>query len=95
MTLTKESLIEAIYGNAGFSKSKSIELLESVLEIIKSNLESGEEIMISGFGKFSVKEKNDRRGRDPVTGDDLMLDARRVVRFKCSRALKQKLNRKD
>ena len=75
-------------------KSKSFGLVGSLLKIMKTTLANGENILISGFGKFSVKDKNDRRGRNPSTGEDMMLEARRVVTFKCSLPLKQKLNGK-
>jgi len=65
-----------------------------LLEIIKNTLENGQDVLISGFGKFCVKEKNSRRGRNPQTGKDLTLEARRVVTFKCSSALKDKINSK-
>jgi integration host factor subunit alpha len=94
MTLTKADLIDSIYNQIDLPKAKSAHLVESVLEIIKKTLESGEDILISGFGKFSVKEKNDRRGRDPHTREDLMLDARRVVTFRCSGVLRDKINGK-
>ena len=73
-------------------KNKSSIIIESLIEIMKKTLESGEDVLISGFGKFCVKEKSDRRGRNPATGNDLMLDARRVVIFKCSGRLKEKVN---
>jgi integration host factor subunit alpha len=73
-------------------KKESSIIIESLLEIMKKTLESGEDVLISGFGKFCVKEKSDRRGRNPATGNELMLDARRVVIFKCSGKLKEKLN---
>ncbi|MBW1766686.1 MAG: integration host factor subunit alpha [Deltaproteobacteria bacterium] len=92
MSLTKNHLIEAINNDLGYSKKKSTVLTESILEIIKMTLESGEDILISGFGKFCVSEKNDRRGRNPATGNDLALGARRVVTFKCSSVLKEKIN---
>ena len=94
MTLTKSDIIDSIYNQCGFSRPKSTQLVEATLEIIKSSLESGESILISGFGKFEVKDKHKRRGRNPQTGDDLMLDARRVVTFKCSGVLKDKINGK-
>ncbi len=94
MTLTKADLIDSIYNQIDLPKAKSAHLVESVLEIIKKTLESGEDILISGFGKFSVKEKNDRRGRNPHTREDLMLDARRVVTFRCSGVLRDKINGK-
>jgi len=94
MTLTKEHLIETVYHNIGYSKNKSIELVESLLEIMKSKLESGEDILISGFGKFCVKDKHGRRGRNLATGNDLMLGARCIVNFRCSSVLKNRLNGK-
>jgi len=94
MTLTKADLIDSIYNQVGLSKTKSIKLVESLLEIIKENLENGKDISISGFGKFCVKEKNERRGRNPHTREDLMLDARRVVTFRCSAVLRDKINGK-
>ena len=78
MALTKSHLIEAIAEQKGFTKKKSIETVETVLEIIKTTLSSGEDVMISGFGKFCVKEKRERRGRNPATGEDMMLAPRKV-----------------
>jgi integration host factor subunit alpha len=94
VTLTKADLIDSIYNQVDLSKTKSAHLVESLLEIIKKTLENGEDILISGFGKFSVKEKNDRRGRNPQTRKDLMLESRRVVTFKCSGVLRDKINGK-
>ena len=94
MTLTKTQLIGSIQKSLGLPKSRSAELVGSLLEIMKSTLVNGEDILISGFGKFCVKDKTDRRGRNPSTGEDMMLEARRIVTFKCSRPLKQKLNGK-
>jgi integration host factor subunit alpha len=94
MTLTKESLITALPDHLGFSKSEGETLTETLLELIKKTLESGEDLLISGFGKFCVKEKNKRKGRNPATGDDLMLDARRVVTFRCSPILRKKIDKK-
>ena len=92
MTLTKAHLIEAIAQEDGFTRKKSIKTVETILKIIKRKLESGEDVMISNFGKFCVKEKRERRGRNPATGEDLFLQARRVVTFKCSAKLKDKIN---
>ena len=92
MTLTKTELIDTIYNQLDVPKTKSTQVVESLTEIIKKTLESGEDVLISGFGKFCVKEKMKRKGRNPQTGNDLMLDARRVVTFKCSGRLKNKLN---
>jgi integration host factor subunit alpha len=92
MTLTKADLIDSTHNQVGLSKTKSAQMVDSLLEIIKKTLENGEDILISGFGKFCVKEKRKRRGRNPATEEDLMLDARRVVTFRCSGLLKDKLN---
>ena len=95
MSLTKERIIDTIYNSSDLSKMQSRQAVESLLEAIKKTLESGEDVLISGFGKFSVKEKNERRGRNPATGNDLMLGARRVVTFKCSGRLRDKINGKS
>ena len=92
MTLTKIQIIEAIQNQTGFSKNKSSDILETFLEIIKNTLATEEDVMISGFGKFCVKEKNERKGRNPATGEDLTLAARKVVTFKCSGKLRDKIN---
>jgi integration host factor subunit alpha len=92
MTLTKEDLVTAIAEVNGYPRNRSVELVETLLELIKSKLSSGEDVLISGFGKFSVREKRERRGRNPATGEDMMLDARRVVTFKCSGQLRDKIN---
>jgi integration host factor subunit alpha len=68
------------------------ETVETLLEIIKSTLASGEDVLMSGFGKFCVKEKRERRARNPVTGEDIMLAPRRVVRFRCSGKLRERVN---
>jgi integration host factor subunit alpha len=92
MTRNKASLINSIWNNSNLPKQESISVVESLLEIIKRTLESGEDVLISGFGKFCVKDKKERRGRNPETGDDMMVDARRVVRFKCSILMRDKIN---
>ena len=92
MALTKENIIDNIYHQVGLSKSRSRMVAESLLEIIKQTLESGEDLLISGFGKFVVKEKSERRGRNPQTSEDLQLRARRVVVFKTSGVLRDKIN---
>ena len=93
MTLTKAQIIEMIAEQNGFGKNKSIEIVENLIEIIKRTLVSGEDVLVSGFGKFCVKNKGQRRGRNPATGSDLMLSARKVVTFKCSGKLREKVNR--
>ncbi len=92
MTLTKANIVEEVAEQNGYPKNQSIEMIETLLEIIKSTLESGEDVLISRFGKFCVKEKHERRGRNPATGKDMMLEPRRVVTFRCSRQLRDKIN---
>jgi integration host factor subunit alpha len=93
MTLKKSTIVDAIQRELGFSKTQGQNLVENLLSIIKRSLSAGDEVMISGFGKFCVKEKSARKGRNPATGDDLMLAPRRVVTFKCSGRLRDKINR--
>ena len=92
MTLTKAHIVDAIADQIGFPKNHSSEIVESLLELIKSSLESGDDDLISGFGKFCVKEKGERRGRNPSTGKDMILEPRKVVTFRCSRNLRDKIN---
>ena len=94
MTVTKESLIKNIV-ETGATKKQATTIIETLLEKIKSTLENGEDILISGFGKFCVKEKRERRGRNPQTGQDMTLDSRRVVLFNCSGVLRDRLNQKN
>lgn len=79
MTLTKSQIISEISTRNGYTKNQSTKTVETLLEIMKKTLESGEDVLISNFGKFSVKEKTERRGRNPATGDDMMLAQRKVV----------------
>lgn len=92
MTLTKAKIIDVIHNQLGYPKNKSAELLEILLEIMKGTLEKGEDVLISGFGKFCVKNKQERRGRNPATGEDMILDKRTVVTFRCSHLLRSKIN---
>ena len=92
MTLTKANIVEAVAERNGYTKNRSFDLIESLLEIIKRNLESGEDVLVSRFGKFCVKTKHERRGRNPSTGEDMMLEPRRVVTFRCSRQLRDKVS---
>jgi len=94
MTLTKDDIVKSIQNHLGIPKTKSTELIECLLETFKKTLVSGDDVLISGFGKFCVKNKNKRRGRNPATGKDLMLASRRVVTFKCSPVLRSKVKRK-
>ena len=91
MALTKNDIVARVH-ELGFTKKKSVEIIESLLEIIKNNLEKSDDVLISGFGKFCVKNKNQRRGRNPATGQDLLLRERKVVTFKCSGKLRDKIN---
>jgi len=94
MTLTKSDIINGIYNSTDLKLHQATKTVENLFELFKKTLGSGEDVLISGFGKFYVKNKNDRRGRNPVTGNDLTLDARRVVRFRCSPMLRKKINGK-
>ena len=91
-TLTKAHIIDEVAESNGYTRKKSIETVETVLELIKRSLESGEDVMISGFGKFSVNQKAERKGRNPATGEDMILEPRMVVTFKCSGKLRGKIN---
>jgi len=93
MTLTKDALVNEVAKANGYPRNRSVELIETLLELIKSKLVSGEDVLISGFGKFCIKEKRQRRGRNPATGEAIMLEARRVVTFKCSGQLRKKINK--
>ncbi len=94
MPVTKATLADSIFKTSDLQKNESIVILDSLLEIIKSTLESGEDILITGFGKFTVKEKKTRKGRNPQTEEPLQLDARKVVIFRCSAVLRGKINKK-
>ena len=91
MALTKQDIVLKV-NELGFTKTQSVEIIETLLEIMKQALEKSDDVLISGFGKFCVKEKKIRRGRNPATGDDLLLPARKVVTFKCSGKLRNKIN---
>ena len=90
--MTKIDIIQDVYEKLGFSKKDSARIVESVFDIIKDNLTTGEKIKISGFGNFVVKEKKARRGRNPQTGDEIAISARRVLTFKSSQVLREALN---
>jgi integration host factor subunit alpha len=92
MTLTKAQIVDLIHEELPFPKNKSTEVIEGLIEIIKKTLQDGEDVLISGFGKFCVKDKRERRGRNPATGQDLILEKRKVVTFKCSGKLREKIN---
>jgi integration host factor subunit alpha len=92
MVLTKKQIIEEVMNRNGFTRKKSTETVEILLEIIKRSLESGEDVLISGFGKFCVKEKKERKGRNPATCEPMMLEPRKVVTFRCSGKLRDRIN---
>ncbi len=92
--MTKADMVEKIYEKVGFSKKESAELVEAVFDIIKTTLEKGEKIKIAGFGNFVVKEKANRRGRNPQTGEEITITARKILTFKPSQVLKATINSK-
>lgn len=92
MTLTKADIAEVIHNQVGHTKKHSAELVDSLFEIIKETLEDGKDVLISGFGKFSIRARNERKGRNPLTGEPIMLPAKKVVTFKCSGKLRGKIN---
>ena len=92
MALTKAQIVSTVQNHLGLSRKSSSQLIENLLEIIKKTLEKDEDVLISGFGKFCVKQKRERKGRNPATGDDMMLSPRKVVTFKCSGKLRDKIN---
>jgi integration host factor subunit alpha len=91
MKLTKSNLVAKVQ-EIGFTNKSAFDAVESLLEIIKQTLEGEEDILISGFGKFRVKQKAERKGRNPATGGDKMISARRVVTFKCSGKLRDRIS---
>lgn len=91
MTLTKDALVERLQRQIGYSPKSGKQLLELLLEIMKSTLEQGEDVKISNFGRWSVREKQSRRGRNPHTGDAMIISARKVVTFHPSDAMREKI----
>jgi integration host factor subunit alpha len=92
MTLTKAQIVEALFAKSIFTKSHSAQIIDTLFELIKQSLQNGEDVLISGFGKFSVKEKQARRGRNPQTGKPITMPSGRVVTFKCSNVLRAAMN---
>lgn len=92
--MTKAEIFEKVSENLGLSKKESAELVEAVFSLIKSTLEAGEKLKIAGFGNFEVKQKADRRGRNPQTGETITIEARRILTFKPSNVLKMAINKK-
>lgn len=92
MALTKANLIHRVYQQNGLSKTQASEAVESFLAIVKRSLQEGEDLLLSGFGKFKVKQKKARRGRNPQTGDELIITPRKVVTFNSSKFLRNRIN---
>lgn len=92
MTLTKSNIVESVYSRTELTKKESSNCVNEVLELMKETLEGGEEIKVSGFGKFEVRKKDERIGRNPRTGDEILIPERKVLRFKVSQVLKDELN---
>ena len=93
MKLTKADLVKEVYKHhTQLTYAESVEAVESILRICKNSLIEGSDLLLSGFGKFNVRDKRERKGRNPQTGDQLMLDARRVVGFRPSGLLRDKIN---
>jgi integration host factor subunit alpha len=92
VTLTKAHIVEALFAKNIFTKTESARIIDTLFELIKQSLQKGEDVLISGFGKFSVKEKQARRGRNPQTGKAMKLPPRKVVSFKCSGVLRAAMN---
>jgi len=93
MALTKADIIQIVIKETDLPKNKSVHAVETLMELMKETLASGEDVLVSGFGKFCVKKKSQRRGRNPATGDSMILSARRVVTFKCSGKLRDRCNK--
>ena len=93
MTVRKNDIAEKVLERIGYSKKISVEVVETLLEIMKSSFEKGDDVLVSGFGKLSVKKKKERRGRNPATSESMVLKGRRVVTFKCSAKLKDSINK--
>ena len=91
--MTKAEIVERIHASTGMTQKESMEMVEAVFSIMKSTLETGETLKISGFGSFVVKQKNDRRGRNPQTGEAITIEARRVLSFKPSSVLRDAINK--
>ena len=95
MTLTKADIAEKVRSNVGRNKKESARMVETLFEIIRQSLQQGKDVMISGFGKFSVRDRGERAGRNPLTGDPIRLPAKRVVTFRSSGKLRDKINGKE
>ena len=92
MALTKKEMIHRLIEHEKLDLQTATRSVETIIELMKSALASGDDVLVSGFGKFCVNEKNSRKGRNPATGDDMMLSAKKVVTFKCSGKLRNRVN---
>jgi integration host factor subunit alpha len=92
MARTKSDLIDSVSSESGFARKQSTDIVETIISTMKDTLSTGEDVLISGFGKLCVKQKAERKGRNPATGEDLMQPPRRVVTFKCSGKLRDRIN---
>jgi integration host factor subunit alpha len=93
--MTKADIVEKIYARVGFSKKEAADVVESIFEVVKQRLEAGEKVKVSGFGNFVIHEKRPRKGRNPQTGDEIVITGRRVLSFKPSQVLKRTINARD
>lgn len=94
-TLTKAQIVERLFAKNIFTKGESAQIIDTLFELIKQSLEQGEDVLISGFGKFCTREKHQRRGRNPQTGEPMLLAPRKVVTFKCSAVLRDAINQHE
>lgn len=92
MTLTKAHIVEALFNKNLFTKAESARIIETIFELMKESLASGDDVLISGFGKFCGRSKHQRQGRNPQTGEPISLPPRKVVTFRCSGVLREKMN---
>jgi integration host factor subunit alpha len=90
--MNKKDIVEAMHARVGFSKRETAAIVDKALELLKTALAEGDSVLISAFGKFSVREKKAHKGRNPKTGEAITLPARKVVTFKVSRVLKERIN---
>ncbi len=95
MTLTKAHIVEALFAKNIFTKTESAQVIETLFELMKQSLQNGQDVLISGFGRFAVKEKHQRKGRNPQTGEPMTLPVKKVVTFKCSDVLRSAMNGRD
>ncbi|RAL25557.1 integration host factor subunit alpha [Lujinxingia litoralis] len=92
--MTKADIVDSVYEKVGITKKEASDYVDTIFEVMKETLEEGEEIKVSGFGKFEVREKSQRVGRNPRTGIEIVIPERRVLRFKVSQVLKDSINGK-